>query len=188
VGQTVTQGIISATGRRDFIDLSEIVGFIQTDAAINQGSSGGALIDAYGNLIGINTAVLENDGSVGVGFATPSDVAVTVLNEIVENGRVVRGWVGFEAGQITPEAAGELGLPNNRAMYVTYLTPGGPAHSAGMEIGDIITGINGRPYANIDQAQQQILDTTPGENLNFDVERDGTPLQITVQAGTRPGQ
>lgn len=193
VGQTVTQGIISATGRREFIDLSDIVGFIQTDAAINQGNSGGALIDAFGNLIGINTAVLENDGSVGVGFATPSDVAVSVLNEIVENGQVIRGWVGFEAGQITSEAAAELSLPNNRAMYVTYLTPGGPAHSAGMEISDVITGINGRQFASIDQAQQQILDTAPGENLIFDVERfdeemNSTSLQITVRAGTRPGQ
>lgn len=193
IGQTVTQGIISATGRREFIDLSDIVGFIQTDAAINQGNSGGALIDAFGNLIGINTAVLENDGSVGVGFATPSDVAVSVLNEIVENGQVIRGWVGFEAGQITSEAAAELSLPNNRAMYVTYLTPGGPAHSAGMEIRDVITGINGRQFASIDQAQQQILDTAPGENLIFDVERfdeemNSTSLQITVRAGTRPGQ
>lgn len=186
VGQTVTQGIISATGRRNFIDLSEIVGFIQTDAAINQGNSGGALIDAFGNLIGINTAVLENDGSVGVGFATPSDMAVRVLNNIVEYGQVTRGWVGFVAQQITPESAEEEGLPNARAMEVTSLSQGGPAHNSGMEIDDIITGINGRPFTNIDQAQRQILDTAPGENLVFDVVRNGVPLQITIQAGTRP--
>lgn len=189
VGQTVTQGIISATGRRNtFVELSEIVSFIQTDAAINQGNSGGALIDAFGNLIGINTAVLANDDSVGVGFATPSDVAVSVLNEIVENGAVVRGWVGFEAQQIPPERAAELGLNTARALEVTNLTAGGPAHRSGIEIGDAITGLNGRSLANIDQVQRQIFETAPGENLAFDVVRGGTPLQITVQAGMRPRQ
>lgn len=198
IGQTVTQGIISATGRRNFSDLSQIVNFIQTDAAINQGNSGGALIDAFGNLIGINTAVLENDGSVGVGFATPSDVAIKVLNDIVEHGHVIRGWVGISASPVknlTPEYADMLGItypsenlresyPN--ALIVDQLVTGGPAHSAGLEVDDVLIEINGRSISNIDQVQRQILDTAPGSNLTFTVLRNDQPLQITVQADTRP--
>ncbi len=185
VGQTVTQGIISATGR-NFMDLSRLVNFIQTDAAINQGNSGGALIDAYGNLIGINTRVLQNSGAVGVGFATPSDIAIKVVEDIVGYGHVVRGWVGIEARQLSPELAEASGADNPRAMVVTGLYPGGPAHRAGIEAGDILTALNDRPISDGRQVLRQIVDTPPGERLTFDILRNGEKIQVIAQADARP--
>ncbi len=184
VGQTVTQGIISATGRT-LTDLSQ-VNFIQTDAAINQGNSGGALIDVFGNLIGINTAVLQNAGSVGVGFATPADIAIKVVKDIVANGYVLRGWTGITAAQLSPGMAESIGVANPNAIVITSLYPTGPAHRAGFEIGDILTGLNGRPIADIRVVSRQIADTPPGEQLVFDVWREGLQMQLTVETTARP--
>ena len=183
-GQTVTQGIISATGR-NLVDL-DLVNFLQTDAAINDGNSGGALVDAYGNLLGINSRKLESSGSVGLGFAIPADVAVKVVKDIVERGEVVRGWLGIEARQLTDEGAVSLGLKRGRAMVVTGLYPGGPGHRAGFEAGDVIIRVNDRDILDGRRMQSMIANAKPGSKLSFDILRQGQPLTINAEIDPRP--
>jgi serine protease DegS len=184
-GQTVTQGIVSATGR-ELLDLSAFVNFLQTDAAINEGNSGGALIDVYGNLIGINTAVISVTGAEGISFAIPARMAVDVVRQIVENGAVLRGWVGISAGEITTQLAQIPELETSRAMMVTGLEVGGPARSAGMEEGDIIVNINNETLINGRQVLELISSTKPGELLTFGVYRNDRKLTIQVRAAIRP--
>lgn len=186
-GQTVTQGIISATGR-NLVDLSSLVNFLQTDAAINDGNSGGALVDAYGNLLGINSRKLENDGSVGLGFAIPADVALKVVKDIVEQGKVVRGWLGIEARQLADEAADSLGIKRARAMVVTGLYPGGPGHRAGLEVGDVIIKINDRDIIDGRRVISMIANATPGSKLSFEILRRGQPLSVIAEVDLRPEQ
>ena len=186
-GQTVTQGIISATGR-NLVNLSSLVNFLQTDAAINYGNSGGALVDAYGNLLGINSRKPESTGSVGLGFAIPADVAVKVVKDIVEQGEVIRGWLGIEARQLTDEAADSLGLKRTRAMVVTGLYPGGPGHRAGFEVGDVIVKINGRDIIDGRRVMSMIANATPGSKLSFETLRRGQPLVVNAEIDPRPAQ
>jgi len=184
-GQTVTQGIISATGR-NLVDFSLLVNFLQTDAAINAGNSGGALVDAYGNLLGINTRKFESTGSVGLGFAIPADVAVEVLMDIVENGEVVRGWLGIGALQLTDELSDSLELRRGKAMIVTGLYPGGPGHRAGIEVGDVIIGINDQDIIDGRRVMALIAGSAPGEKLTFKILRDGKPLSVIAEVDHRP--
>lgn len=186
-GQTVTQGIISGTGR-NLVDLSSLVNFLQTDAAINDGNSGGALVDVYGNLLGINSRKLESTGSVGLGFAIPADVALKVVKDIVEQGRVVRGWLGIEARQLSDEAATSLGLRRSRAMVVTGLYPGGPGHRAGLETGDVLVKINGREIIDGRRVINMIANARPGSKLDFEVLRRGQSLRVTAEVDERPEQ
>ena len=186
-GQTVTQGIISGTGR-NLVDLSSLVNFLQTDAAINDGNSGGALVDVYGNLLGINSRKLESTGSVGLGFAIPADVALKVVKDIVEQGRVVRGWLGIEARQLSDEAASSLGLRRSRAMVVTDLYPGGPGHRAGLEAGDVLVKINGREIIDGRRVINMIANARPGSKLEFEVLRRGQSLTVTAEVDERPEQ
>lgn len=184
-GQTVTQGIISATGR-NLVDSSLLVNFLQTDAAINAGNSGGALVDAYGNLLGINARKLESSGSVGLGFAIPADVAVDVLMDIVENGEVIRGWLGIEALQLTDERSDSLELRRGQAMAVTGLYPGGPGHRAGIEVGDIIIGINEQDIIDGRRVMTLIAGSTPGQKLTFKILREGKPLSVIAEVDHMP--
>lgn len=184
-GQTVTQGIISATGR-NLVDSSLLVNFLQTDAAINAGNSGGALVDAYGNLLGINARKLESSGSVGLGFAIPADVAVDVLMDIVENGEVIRGWLGIEALQLTDEKSDTLELRRGQAMVVTGLYPGGPGHRAGIEVGDVIININDRDIIDGRRVMSLIAGSTPGERLTFKILRDEKPISVIAEVEHRP--
>ena len=186
-GQTVTQGIISATGR-NLVALSNLVNFLQTDAAINDGNSGGALVDAYGNLLGINSRKLESDGSVGLGFAIPADVAIKVVKDIVEQGEVIRGWLGIEARQLTDDAANSLDLKRGRAMVVTGLYPGGPGHRAGFEVGDVITKVNDRDIIDGRRVMSMIANAKPGSKLSFEILRQGQPLNISAVIDPRPTQ
>jgi serine protease DegS len=186
-GQTVTQGIISATGR-NLLDLSSLVNFLQTDAAINDGNSGGALVDAYGNLLGINSRKLESTGSVGLGFAIPADVAIKVVKDIVEQGRVVRGWLGIEARQLSEEAASSLGLRRSRAMVITGLYPGGPGHRAGLEVGDVLVKLNGREIIDGRRVISMIANAAPGSKLDFEILRRGQSLTVTAEVDERPEQ
>jgi serine protease DegS len=186
-GQTVTQGIISATGR-NLLDLSSLVNFLQTDAAINDGNSGGALVDAYGNLLGINSRKLESTGSVGLGFAIPADVALKVVKDIVEQGRVVRGWLGIEARQLSEEAASSLGLRRSRAMVITGLYPGGPGHRAGLEVGDVLVKLNGREIIDGRRVISMIANAVPGSKLDFEILRRGQSLTVTAEVDERPEQ
>lgn len=184
-GQTVTQGIVSATGR-NIMQLSGYLNFLQTDAAINEGNSGGALIDAYGNLIGINTA--STLAAEGISFTIPVDIAIEVLRQIVENGSVIRGWVGISAGELSTQDAQALGLGDTRAMMVGSVEPNGPALSAGMEPGDILVGINGEDLIDGRQVQEVISGTRPGELLSFAVLREGQRLNIQVRAALLPSE
>ena len=184
-GQTVTQGIVSATGR-NIMQLSGYLNFLQTDAAINEGNSGGALIDAYGNLIGINTA--STLAAEGISFTIPVDIAIEVLRQIVENGSVIRGWVGISAGELSTQDAQALGLGDTRAMIVGSVEPNGPALSAGMEPGDILVGINGEDLIDGRQVQEVISGTRPGELLSFAVLREGRRLNIQVRAALLPSE
>ena len=190
-GQTVTQGIVSATGRNLMdMDLSAFVNFLQTDAAINEGNSGGALIDVFGNLIGINTAVADASRAEGISFAIPADMAMDVVRSLVTSGTVIRGWVGIQANELTSDVLDslQLDLQSNRALLVTGLDSQGPAQAAGVMPGDIIVGINGQPLNNGRQVLDMISNTPPGQLLTLALYRDGQLIEARVRAAVRPTQ
>lgn len=191
VGQTVTQGIISATGRDGLtVGLSEFESnFIQTDAAINPGNSGGALTDAYGNLLGINTAIINKArGStpIGIGFAIPADTAMKVLQDIVELGHVVRGWLGIEAQQLSPKLAQSFNLDFTNGVIITAIYNNGPAHLAGLRAGDVITRINQQPVGDGRNSMIQISQSKPGDSVAIEVLRNGKIQIIQATVGTKP--
>lgn len=179
IGQTVSSGIISAKGRAG-ISRSPYEDFIQTDAAINPGNSGGALIDANGNLIGINTLIFSRSGgSEGIGFAIPAQLAMAVLEEIIETGRVVRGYLGVELSSTPPAGAG-VGLE------VTRLMSPSPAASAGLRPGDLILSINEQPAVSAAGVTRQIAHVEPGSELEIEVLRGNRQISLTARAGERP--
>jgi serine protease DegS len=179
IGQTVSSGIVSAKGRTG-ISASPYDDFIQTDAAINPGNSGGALIDAQGNLIGINTLIYSRSGaSEGIGFAIPARLAMAVLDEIVETGRVTRGWLGIELSSTPPPGMG-VGLE------VTGVLDRGPAHQAGLLVGDLIIAINDEPAVSSSVASRLIAHTMPGSDIRIDILRGQRPLSVTARSGQRP--
>jgi serine protease DegS len=174
VGQTVTQGIVSATGRNS-LGLSTFENFIQTDAAINPGNSGGALINSRGELVGISTAIFSsNGGSNGIGFAVPVNLARGVMQQLLEHGRVIRGWLGVDPQDLTPELAEAFGLPDTRGVIVRDVYRNSPADAAGLQRGDTITHINGKTIANAREALTVIAGSLPGETLNLQGVRNGT--------------
>ena len=186
VGQTVTQGILSATGRYH-LNVSEYENFLQTDAAVNVGNSGGALVDSQGRLLGINTAILgEGDTSVGVSFAIPADSAMESMREIVEHGRVVRGWLGLEARPLTEELAQSLDMEPRPGVVITAVYNNSPAHRAGLVPGDLLTHIDGKSVGNGRQAMNQIAATAPGSKVRLSVLRQGQALEMEVQLAERP--
>ena len=185
MGQTVTQGIVSAT-QRNGLNLSNLENYIQTDADINPGNSGGALIDAYGNLLGINAAILNNERSDGIGFAIPADDVQKVLTQIIEHGRVVRGWLGVEAIEVTPAIAKKLSLKISNGLLVTAIVKDGPTDLAGIVPGDIVTSINGLSVTDRHRSISQITDIIPGEPIRLVVLRNKQALEITATAGERP--
>ena len=184
LGQSVSQGIISAIGRG--LGLNTYENFLQTDAAINRGNSGGALTDAYGNLIGINTAMLESGASQGISFAIPVKTAIKVLEDIIRHGRVVRGWLGVQVQQLAPEAAQALGLSPPSALVVVEVQPDSPAAAGGVLIGDIITHINSEPVLDGPYSTNLIAELQPGEPVRLRVLRGTDPLSITTTVGIRP--
>lgn len=186
VGQTVSMGIVSATGR-SHLGIATFENFIQTDAAINRGNSGGALIDTDGDLIGINTAILSSDGSwEGIGFATPVSIAREVMNDLVKHGRVIRGWLGVTAQDMTPGLAETLGLEEVRGGLVSEVVPGSPAHQGGLQPGDVLVGINGEPVRDGYEAMNIIAGTRPDTEVTLNVIRNGEKKDLTVKVGTRP--
>ena len=187
VGQTVTMGIVSATGRSS-LGINTFENFIQTDAAINPGNSGGALVDAHGNLIGINTAIFsQTGGSVGIGFAIPTSLAKGVMQQIIEHGRALRGWLGFEAQTLSPQLLEALGLPaGTEGLLVTTIYRNSPAHMAGIEPGDVLTGIDDKKIVDARETLMAISAHKPGEKIKLDVLRDNKPLNIEAVAGERP--
>jgi len=186
VGQTVTLGIISATGR-DRVGINTYENFIQTDAAINPGNSGGALIDAHGNLVGINTAIFsKSGGSQGIGFAIPAGIAREIMSQLIETGHVTRGWLGVETQNVTPALAESFGLRDVTGIIIAGIQRSGPAARAGLRPGDIILEIDGKPTTDSRATMNQIARTSPGDTLRITILRNGRKMQAEVVVGQRP--
>lgn len=186
VGQTVTQGIVSATGR-DQLGVNVFENYIQTDAAINPGNSGGALINAYGELVGINTLISSNSGgSVGIGFAIPILIAQDVMTQMIEYGRVVRGWIGVRVQNLSPQLSESFGLSELGGVLVSGVVRDGPAHAAGLYPGDIIISINDTLVSEEKQVLNEIIRIRPNEKLTILGIRRGEPSEWTVEVGQRP--
>jgi serine protease DegS len=186
VGQTVTMGIVSATGRND-LGINTFENFIQTDAAINPGNSGGALINPYGQLVGINTAIFSRSGGYqGIGFAIPVSLAKGIMRQIIEQGHVSRGWLGVEIQEVTPALAESFGLTGRRGIIVAGVLQDGPAKRAGVQPGDVILAIDEEAVESARDALNAITERPPGSTLRLNVVRDGTPREIRVQVAERP--
>lgn len=186
VGQTVTMGIISATGR-SHLGLNAYEDFIQTDAAINPGNSGGALVNPNGALVGINTAIFSRSGgSQGIGFAIPANLAHSILNELVTQGRVIRGWLGIEAQALSRELAASFGLRTPQGVIVAGVVSGGPAAEAGLEPGDVLLSINGQAILDARATMSDIASVPPGTSLPLTIVRGGERMEMTLEVGERP--
>lgn len=183
---SVTQGIVSATGR-GLLDLVTFENFIQTDAAINAGNSGGALVNARGELVGINTAVLAQDpGTEGIGFAIPIDLVRGVVEQIKEHGRVIRGWLGLTPDDLTSAERDALGLDGDVGILLASINADGPAARAGLRRGDVILSINGEPIESQRQARLISASTTPGDVVTLEFMRDGERFEASLIADERP--
>ncbi len=188
VGQTVTMGIISAVGRNN-LHINHFENFIQTDAAINFGNSGGALVDTHGNLLGINSAIYsQTGGSVGIGFAIPVSTAKSVLEEIIKHGQVVRGWIGIESQDITPELAESFGLGRSSGAIIAGVVRGGPADRAGMRPGDILLMVDGKQVTNTNDTLNLIARLVPGGTAKMTVMRKNRQATLAVTVARRPRQ
>jgi Do/DeqQ family serine protease len=186
VGQTVTSGIVSALGRNQ-LGINTFENFIQTDAAINPGNSGGALVDINGNLLGINTAIYSRSGgSMGIGFAIPVSTAKLVLEGIVKDGQVTRGWIGVEPSELTPELAQTFGVTAKQGVIITGVLQNGPAALAGMKPGDVVTGVADREVRNVAELLTQVAALKPGTAAAFDVQRADGKTRLQVTPGVRP--
>jgi serine protease DegQ len=186
VGQTVTMGIISAVGRNN-LHINQFENFIQTDAAINFGNSGGALIDTSGNLLGINSAIYsQTGGSVGIGFAIPVTTAKSVMEEIIKTGQVVRGWIGIESQDITPELADSFGLARSSGAIIAGVVRNGPADRAGIRPGDILLAVQGKNVTSTSEMLTLIAQLPPGEKARMTVMRKNRQSSVDVTVGKRP--
>jgi Do/DeqQ family serine protease len=186
VGQTVTAGIVSALGRNQ-LGINTFENFIQTDAAINPGNSGGALVDAAGNLLGINTAIYSRTGgSLGIGFAIPVSTARQVMEALIADGQVTRGWLGVEQRDLTPDIAKTLNLPIKEGVLITGVQQSGPASAGGLRPGDVVVAIGGAPVANTRQLLNAVASLKPKAVAAIGVQRGDKALDIKVTVGQRP--
>jgi serine protease DegQ len=186
VGQTVTMGIISAVGRNN-LHINHFENFIQTDAAINFGNSGGALVDIRGNLLGINSAIYsQTGGSIGIGFAIPVSTARNVLESIIRHGQVVRGWIGIESQDITPELADSFGLGRSSGAIIAGVVRNGPADRAGVRPGDILLAVEGKPVSNTGEMLNLIAQLPPGAKARLKLMRQNRESTVDVTVGKRP--
>jgi serine protease Do len=186
VGETVTMGIVSASGRTN-VGVEGATGyenFIQTDAAINPGNSGGALINARGELVGINTAIASSSGgNEGIGFAIPIDMARGVMTQLIEHGKVTRGYLGIGIEQMTPALAKQFGLANSDGTIVTEVTDGSPAAKAGLQRGDVILAINGETISDFSQFRLHIADAAPNSTIHLKIMRNSKVMEVPVTIG-----
>ncbi|AMO23809.1 Do family serine endopeptidase [Ramlibacter solisilvae] len=186
VGQTVTSGIVSALGRNQ-LGINTFENFIQTDAAINPGNSGGALVDVNGHLMGINTAIYSRSGgSMGIGFAIPVNTAKLVLDGIVKEGVVKRGWIGVEPAELSPELMQTFGVKARHGVLITGVLQNGPAAQAGIRPGDVIVQVAGRDIANVSELLSTVAALKPGAPAKFQVQRRDDGMDVTVTPGLRP--
>lgn len=194
VGQTVTGGIVSALGRNQ-LGINTFENFIQTDAAINPGNSGGALVDIHGNLQGINTAIYSRSGgSMGIGFAIPVSTARMVMEGIVKDGQVTRGWIGVEPNDLSPELAETFGIKPSPAdksggpqgVIITGVLQNGPAAVSGIRPGDVITNVAGKPVANVAELLTSVAALKPGTSSKFKLLRRDEKIELEVTPGVRP--
>jgi len=186
VGQTVTMGIVSALGR-SHLGINTFENFIQTDAAINPGNSGGALVDVHGNLVGINTAIYSRTGgSLGIGFAIPVSSARSIMEQIIRNGAVTRGWIGVEAQEITPELAESFGLPDTEGALIAGVVRGSPADSAGVRPGDVLLAVNGGAVKDPQVMLDLIAALAPDSRAAFRLRRDKSIVEVQIRIGKRP--
>ena len=185
VGQTVTQGIISATGRSD-LGINTYEDFIQTDAAINPGNSGGALIDVAGNLIGVNTAIFsQSGGSLGIGFAIPAKICQQIMNAILKDGRVIRGWLGIS---LVPPTQEDVLKPREKGVLVADVLRGGPADQAGLKVGDKIVQVNDVEITSTSHLINYVALQAPNSTVKISVIRDEKPVTLEVVVGERKVQ
>jgi serine protease Do/serine protease DegQ len=187
VGQTVTMGIVSAKGRNKLGLLENVQGyedFIQTDAAINMGNSGGALVDARGRLVGINSAIVSTTrGNIGIGFAIPVNLASSIMHSLIETGTVARGYLGVSPESVTPEFAETLGLPKGtKGVVIADVTPGSPAEKADLKRTDVILSVNGRALSSLEDLRLTIAQSMPGSKVILNIVRDGSahPVEVTL--------
>ncbi len=181
LGQTVTMGIISAKGRAG-LGIERFEDFIQTDAAINRGNSGGALIDTRGDLVGINTAILsgETGGNQGIGFAIPANLAKNIMDQILTKGKVTRGYMGILPQELTPDMAKAFGVPNTHGVAIANVVGDSPAAKAGLKVGDVIVAVNGTNVDDVNSFRLQIAGFAPGTTVHLKVNRSGQNVEVPV--------
>jgi serine protease Do len=186
LGGTATAGIISAYGR----DIGEtFVDYIQIDAPINRGNSGGPTFDVYGRVIGVNTAIFSpSGGSVGIGFAIPADIADNITKQLMAGGKITRGYLGATIQPVTPEIADSLGIPGKKGALVAELVPGGPAEKSGVMAGDVVMSVNGHPVNNASELTRLVAASHSGDILSLSVLRGGQEKVIQVRSGVRPSE
>lgn len=184
---TLTTGVVSALGRPLQSENRTLEGMIQTDAAINPGNSGGALVDINGSLLGINTAIYSRSGgNMGIGFAIPVSIAKQVLEGIVKDGQITRGWIGVEPNDLTPELAETFNVKTQQGVIITGVLQNGPAAQAGIRPGDVIVKIANQPVDNVAHLLSQVAALKPGTAARFTLERKNQPLELDVTPGVRP--
>ena len=187
LGNSVTAGIISALGRD--INAGPFDNYIQTDAAINRGNSGGPLFDAAGMVVGINTAILSpTGGSVGIGFAVPSETAQAVISDLANDGRVARGWLGVAIQPVTEDIAAAIGLQSGKGVMIGDVTADAPAAKAGIRRGDVVTAVDGTTVESPRDLTRAVAGARPGTQITIDLLRAGTPTVLALTLGERPDQ
>jgi S1-C subfamily serine protease len=186
VGQTVTAGIVSALGRNQ-LGINTFENFIQTDAAINPGNSGGALVDAAGTLVGINTAIFSRSGgNLGIGFAIPASTAQLVMQSLIKEGHVTRGWIGVEPRNLTPEIAETFHLPISEGVLITGVLQSGPASQGGMRPGDVVVRVGDKPVVNTAQLLTEVAALKPHTVAVIGVQRGSKTLDLKLTIAQRP--
>ena len=189
IGQTVTSGIISAKGRATGLSDGSFEDFLQTDAAINRGNSGGALVNTKGELVGINSQILSpSGGNIGIGFAIPSNMARAVMDQLMKTGKVRRGMLGVTIQTVTADVAANLGLPAARGAIVSSVAPGSPAQAAGLKRGDVIVALNDQPVVDSNALRNQVASTAPGSNVSLTLLRDGRDTKVQLKLAELPAR
>jgi len=187
LNHTVTAGIVSAKGRGGVLAQNSYENFIQTDAAINPGNSGGALVDLDGNLMGINTAISTRTGGYqGVGFAVPANMARDIMTRLVRDGRVTRGYLGVQIGNLDVDVAASMGLEGTDGAVINSITDDGPAKDSDLQVEDVIIALNGADVADTDDLRKRIANIAPGTEVELGVIRDGAPRTVTIELGELP--